>query len=126
MPGLRLWAEPGRALVAGAMSLVVQVQGRRGGMLFINDGVYGSLSDAGAPGFRYPARLLRPSAAPLEDVGFFGPTCDSVDRMAGPFPLPADVQEGDWIELAQLGAYGACLRTGFNGLGQGVTVEVRV
>jgi len=125
IPGLRLWAEPGRALVAGAMSLVVQVQGRRGGMLFINDGIYGSLSDAGAPGFRYPARLLRASAAPLEDVGFFGPTCDSADRMAGPFPLPADADEGDWIEIGQLGAYGACLRTGFNGLGQGVTVEVR-
>jgi ornithine decarboxylase len=125
IPGLRLWAEPGRALVAGAMSLVVQVQGRRGRMLFINDGIYGSLSDAGAPGFRYPARLLRASAAPLEDVGFFGPTCDSADRMAGPFPLPADADEGDWIEIGQLGAYGACLRTGFNGLGQGVTVEVR-
>jgi ornithine decarboxylase len=125
IPGLRLWAEPGRALVAGAMSLVVRVQGRRGRMLFINDGIYGSLSDAGAPGFRYPARLLRASAAPLEDVGFFGPTCDSADRMAGPFPLPADADEGDWIEIGQLGAYGACLRTGFNGLGQGVTVEVR-
>jgi ornithine decarboxylase len=107
------------------MSLVVRVQGRRGRMLFINDGIYGSLSDAGAPGFRYPARLLRASAAPLEDVGFFGPTCDSADRMAGPFPLPADADEGDWIEIGQLGAYGACLRTGFNGLGQGVTVEVR-
>jgi ornithine decarboxylase len=125
MPGLKLWAEPGRALVAGAMSLVVQVQGRRGRMLFINDGIYGSLSDAGLPGFRYPARLLRPSTALLEDVGFFGPTCDSADRMEGPFPLPADAAEGDWIEIGQLGAYGACLRTGFNGLGQGITVEVR-
>ncbi len=125
LPNLRLWAEPGRALAAGAMSLVVQVQGRRGGMLFINDGIYGSLSDAGAPGFRYPARLLRASTAPVQDFGFFGPTCDSADRMAGPFPLPADVREGDWIEIATLGAYGACLRTGFNGLGQGMTVEVR-
>jgi len=125
IPGLRLWAEPGRALVAGAMSLVVQVQGRRGRMLFINDGIYGSLSDAGAPGFRYPARLLRASVAALEDTGFFGPTCDSADRMAGPFPLPSDAREGDWIEIGQLGAYGVCLRTGFNGLGQGVTVEVR-
>jgi len=125
IPGLRLWAEPGRALVAGAMSLVVQVQGRRDGMLFINDGIYGSLSDAGAPGFRYPARLLRTSASPLAAFGFFGPTCDSADRMAGPFLLPSDAREGDWIEIATLGAYGACLRTGFNGLGQGMTVEVR-
>ena len=125
MPGLTLWAEPGRALVAAGMSLVVQVQGRREAMLFINDGIYGSLSDAGAPGFRYPTRLLRDSAAPLEEVGFFGPTCDSADRMAGPFLLPADAREGDWIEVGQLGAYGACLRTLFNGFDRGLTVEVR-
>ena len=120
MPGLRLWAEPGRALVAAGMSLVVQVQGRRDRMLFINDGIYGSLSDAGLPGFRYPTRLLRESAAPIEEVGFFGPTCDSADRMAGPFLLPADAREGDWIEVGQLGAYGACLRTLFNGFDRGV------
>jgi ornithine decarboxylase len=125
LPGLRLWAEPGRALVASGMSLVVQVQGRRGHMLFINDGIYGSLSDAGAPGFRYPVRLLRQSGAALEEVGFFGPTCDSADRMAGPFLVPADACEGDWLEIGQLGAYGACLGTGFNGFGRGVVLEVR-
>jgi len=103
----------------------VQVQGRRGHMLFINDGIYGSLSDAGAPGFRYPVRLLRQSGAALEEVGFFGPTCDSADRMAGPFLVPADACEGDWLEIGQLGAYGACLGTGFNGFGRGVVLEVR-
>jgi len=34
------------------------------------------------------------------------------------------MREGDWIELGQLGAYGACLRTGFNGFGQADLVEV--
>ena len=125
LPGLRLWAEPGRALVASGMSLVVQVQGRRGQMLFINDGIYGSLSDAGVPGFRYPVRLLRHSDAALEEVGFFGPTCDSADRMAGPFLVPADAREGDWLEIGQLGAYGACLGTAFNGFGRVGTFEVR-
>jgi ornithine decarboxylase len=121
-----LWCEPGRALVAAAQSLVVQVQARRGAMLYINDGVYGCLSDAGALGFRYPCRLIkargqsrgRPAA-----FGFFGPTCDSLDRMRGPFLLPDDVAEGDWIEIGQLGAYGACLRTGFNGFGDVVAIE---
>ena len=56
----RLWAEPGRALVAGGASVVVQVQQRRGDALHVNDGVYGSLADAGALGFRYPVRLVRP------------------------------------------------------------------
>ena len=59
MPGLALWAEPGRALVASGTAIVVQVQLRRGTALYINDGVFGSLSDAGPPGFRYPTRLLR-------------------------------------------------------------------
>jgi len=128
LPGARLWAEPGRALVAAGGSVVVQVQARRGGALYINDGVYGSLADAGTLNFRYPARLIRPDGvAPSEmETGFslFGPTCDSADTMRGPFFLPEDVQEGDWIEIGQLGAYGACLRTGFNGFDRARIVEV--
>jgi ornithine decarboxylase len=104
--------------------VVVQVQLRRGETLYINDGVYGSLSDAGAPGFRFPARLIRHSAAPSADFALFGPTCDSADRMAGPFRLPADIREGDWIEIGQLGAYGAALRTGFNGFDRARVIEV--
>jgi len=129
LPDVRLWAEPGRALVAGGTSVVVQVQQRRGDALYINDGVYGSLADAGALGFRYPVRLIRPEGpVPSEaTIGFslFGPTCDSADRMHGPFVLPADTAEGDWIEIGQLGAYGACLRTAFNGFDRARLVEVR-
>jgi len=130
LPGtVRLWAEPGRALVAGGGSLVVQVQLRRGDTLFVNDGVYGSLSDAGALGFRFPTRRIRlgeadGAEAPLADFALFGPTCDSADRMRGPFRLPADMREGDWVEIGQLGAYGACLRTQFNGFGRFDLVEV--
>jgi ornithine decarboxylase len=122
--GMMLWAEPGRALVAGGASVVVQVQHRRGEALFVNDGVYGALSDAGVPGFRFPVRLLRDSDAATTDFAFFGPSCDSADHMKGPFPLPADVREGDWIEVGQLGAYGGCLRTAFNGFDQAALVEV--
>ena len=127
--GARLWAEPGRALVAGGGSVVVQVQLRRGDALYVNDGVYGSLSDAGRPGFRFPARRIaadRPPRddAPVREFLLFGPTCDSADRMQGPFLLPDDIDEGDWIELGQLGAYGACLRTRFNGFDGTLTAEV--
>jgi ornithine decarboxylase len=128
MPGVKLWAEPGRALVAGGGSVVVQVQLRKGHMLYVNDGVFGSLADAGALGFRFPARLIRPNSpvTPEADTAFslFGPTCDSSDIMRGPFMLPADVAEGDWIEIGQLGAYGACLRTAFNGFDRATLVEV--
>jgi ornithine decarboxylase len=123
---LRLWAEPGRRLVAGGSSVVVQVQLRRGAALYINDGIYGSLSDAGTLGWRFPARLLRPSASGAALIPFelFGPTCDSLDRMRGPFLLPDDVAEGDWIEIGQLGAYGTSLRTAFNGFDRARLVEV--
>ncbi len=126
---IRLWAEPGRALAASGGSVVVQVQLRRGNTLFINDGVYGDLSDAGALGFRFPARRIQLSEGyaghvDLVDFELFGPTCDSADHMRGPFRLPHDTDEGDWIELGQLGAYGACLRTGFNGFGDADLVEV--
>lgn len=126
--GVRLWAEPGRALVAGGTSVVVQVQCRRGDALYVNDGVYGALSDAGAPGFRFPHRLVRaggdPTAAVMRDFTLFGPTCDSSDVMRGPWTLPADVREGDWIEIGQLGAYGSALRTAFNGFDRALVAEV--
>jgi ornithine decarboxylase len=124
----RLWCEPGRALVAPGVSLVVQVIKRRGHELFINDGVYGSLSDAGVPAFQFPARMIRPSEpaseAPEQPFAFYGPTCDSADYMAGPFMLPADIKAGDWIELGQLGAYGSCLRTAFNGFDNARLIDV--
>jgi ornithine decarboxylase len=128
LPGAELWAEPGRALVAAGGSVVVQVQQRRGDALYVNDGVYGSLADAGALGFRYPVRLIRPDGpAPIavqRGFSLFGPTCDSADAMRGPFVLPADVAEGDWIEIGLLGAYGGCFRTAFNGFDRARMVEV--
>jgi ornithine decarboxylase len=127
MPEVKLWAEPGRALVAGGGSVVVQVQLRKGSMLYVNDGIFGTLADAGALGFRFPTRLIRAQAgdgAPHRAFSLYGPTCDSSDVMAGPFLLPDDVAEGDWIELGQLGAYGTCLRTAFNGFDRATLVEV--
>ncbi len=125
---VELWAEPGRALVAAGASVVVRVIHRRDRDLFVNDGIYGSLSDAGTPGFRFPVRLIprdgRLNAAPRASFRLFGPTCDSADRMDGPFELPEDAAEGDWIEVGQLGAYGTALRTAFNGFDRARLVEV--
>lgn len=113
-----LLCEPGRALVAEAGSTIVRVDLRKDDMLFINDGTYGSLFDAGTPNFNYPVRALRPGgsfSSELQAFGFYGPTCDSMDVMHGPFMLPSDITEGDWIEIGQLGAYGTSMRTQFNG-----------
>ncbi|ODU22145.1 MAG: decarboxylase [Sphingomonas sp. SCN 67-18] len=121
-----LWAEPGRALCAEYSSLVVRVEKRRGAELYINDGAYGALFDAAHVGWRFPVALLREPESEVRDMAFsfYGPTCDDLDHMAGPFLLPADVRAGDYIEIGMLGAYGCAMRTGFNGFGDVETVAV--
>ena len=120
-----LWCEPGRALCAEYNSLIVKVEKRRGDELYINDGAYGALYDAAHVGWRFPVRCLSEGRAPAEaGFSFYGPTCDDADFMEGPFLLPADIQAGDYIEIGMLGAYGAAMRTAFNGFGQGAVVEV--
>jgi ornithine decarboxylase len=121
-----LWAEPGRALCAEYSSLIVRVERRRGDELYINDGAYGALFDAAHLGWRFPVRALRESDS-HEDVvafSFYGPTCDDMDHMAGPFDLPADMDVGDYIEIGMLGAYGSAMRTAFNGFGSEQTAIV--
>ena len=114
-----LWCEPGRALCAEYASVLVRVEKRRGDELYINDGAYGALFDAAHIGWRFPVRLVREIASDARDVAFsfYGPTCDDLDHMAGPFHLPADVAAGDYVEIGMLGAYGCAMRTGFNGFG---------
>ena len=121
-----LWAEPGRALCAEYSSLIVRVEKRRGTELFINDGAYGALFDAAHIGWRFPVTLLREPESTVRDhpFSFYGPTCDDLDHMTGPFLLPADVQAGDYLEIGMLGAYGAAMRTQFNGFGSVETVVV--
>ncbi len=121
----RLICEPGRALVAEAESLIVKVDLRRGNELYINDGGYGVLYDSAQLGFIFPVRLLREGLDPNEllvPFEFWGPTCDSIDHMKGPFMLPASVREGDYIEIGNIGAYGRGLATRFNGYGEYIDV----
>jgi ornithine decarboxylase len=114
-----LWCEPGRALCAEYASVLVRVEKRRGDELYINDGAYGALFDAAHIGWRYPVRLIREGGSRVRPTqfSFYGPTCDDLDHMAGPFDLPGDVGPGDYIEIGMLGAYGCAMRTQFNGFG---------
>lgn len=125
----RIWCEPGRALVAESGSLLVRVEGRKKNMLYINDGTYGGLFDAGFPGFIYPTKTVRikgkdPLSLIQQPFGFYGPTCDSLDSMKGPFYLPENIAEGDYIEIGQLGAYSRSIRTEFNGFNKNLQIEV--
>ena len=102
-----LWCEPGRALCAEYNSMIVRVEKRRGNELYINDGAYGALYDAAHVGWRFPVRSL----------------ADDADYMEGPFTLPAGIKAGDYIEVGMLGAYGAAMKTAFNGFGQAEAIE---
>ena len=110
--------EPGRALVAESGSTIVKVNLRKKQKLYINDGTYGTLFDGGVPNIVYPSRLItngRMISKKMTAFDFYGPTCDSMDYMKGPFLLPNNIKENDYIELGQLGAYGLTFRTQFNG-----------
>ncbi|MGF1605736.1 MAG: type III PLP-dependent enzyme [Rhodothalassiaceae bacterium] len=119
LTGVALFSEPGRALVAESGSMLVKVELRKGDRLYLNDGTYGALFDAGRL-VRWPFPVRRVGyggSQTLQPFSFYGPTCDSLDSMDGPFHLPQDMAEGDWIEIGHLGAYGLAMRTQFNGFG---------
>ena len=126
---LEIICEPGRALVAESGSTIVRVNLRKKQKLYINDGTYGTLFDAGTPNIVYPSKMIKDSSnkiisKKLTAFDFYGPTCDSMDYMKGPFLLPNNVKENDYIELGQLGAYGLTFRTEFNGFFSNEIYEV--
>ena len=112
--------EPGRALVAESGSTIVRVNLRKKQKLYINDGTYGTLFDAGTPNIVFPSKMIKDNtnkiiSKKITAFDFYGPTCDSMDYMKGPFLLPNNIKENDYIELGQLGSYGLTFRTQFNG-----------
>ena len=54
----------------------------------------------------------------------YGPTCDPLDVLPGKLDLPAQLQEGDYLEFSSLGAYGSATATRFNGYGARSVVHV--
>jgi ornithine decarboxylase len=122
-----LMCEPGRAMVADGMSLIVQVQLRKNGQIYVNDGLYGGLSETKVANIMLPARAIRLDGSMSERPAPFivnGPTCDSIDVLPNPFQLPEDIREGDWIEFGQVGAYSNANATRFNGFFTDTFVEL--
>ena len=113
-----LMCEPGRAMVASGCTLLTQIQLRKDNKLYINDGVYQSLSETLMGKMKLPSRLINPAreiATEHQDFTILGPTCDNLDILPAPFYLPVDAEEGDWIEIGQTGAYSNSAATRFNG-----------
>ncbi len=123
-----LLCEPGRALVAESGSTIARVVLRKKQKIYINDGTYGSLFDAGVLNFVLPTRMIpngRITSKKINSYSLYGPTCDSSDFMKGPFVLPNNLKEGDYIEIGQLGAYSLTFRTKFNGFYSDQIYEVQ-
>ena len=122
-----LWCEPGRALIAEAVSVLTRVELVKGDAVYMNDGSYGTLFDMVHARWPFPMRVHRAGGEVSEQTAeyrLYGPTCDSIDSMPGPYTLPADIREGDVIEFGMLGAYGTAMATRFNGFGDVDTVKV--
>lgn len=126
-----IWSEPGRALSGTSAALVVRVELRKSDVLYINDGSFGNMFEVASMNWKNSAHVVRPArkgrkaaSKALAPFRFYGPTCDSVDYMPGPFMLPEDVCEGDWIVLSSMGAYMAASRSSFNGFYSDMQVEI--
>lgn len=123
-----LMAEPGRVMNAQTGSLVVQVILRKGNLLYINDGIYGGLFDA-CDLVKMPYRVRAINShkdfdEALTPFAFAGPTCDCLDMMQGPFLLPNNIDEGDYIEISNMGVYSESLRSNFCGFGDYEFTEI--
>ena len=122
LDGYQILSEPGRALVAESESLIVQVWARKDHALYISDGTYGCLFEGAKiyGGLSYPVVRIRDErevGGRLEAFTLWGPSCDSIDYLPGPFFLPHDTHEGDYIEIGLTGAYGRVSASNFNGFG---------
>ncbi|MFN3846532.1 MAG: type III PLP-dependent enzyme [Paracoccaceae bacterium] len=117
-----LVCEPGRALCGDAFTLAARVKALRDDShVFLNDGVYGSLTELPLIGVIDRIEVLSPDGVkrdgdPQQRI-VFGPTCDSVDRLPGEVPLPGDIAEGDFVIVHGMGAYSTVTNSRFNGFG---------
>jgi ornithine decarboxylase len=124
-----LVCEPGRAMVAESCTLATRVKALRpNGAVFLNDGIYGALSELRDICGNDRVHVVSPGGAkrigpPIERTAF-GPTCDSLDRLPEPIPFPSDMQEGDYVLFAGMGAYSLAIGTRFNGYGVGDPITV--
>lgn len=115
-PDIRVMAEPGRYLVSDAGYFVCRVIGTatRGGKRWMcwDAGLFGGIIET-TEGLRY--NILTERAGKAVPWSIAGPTCDSVDVCMRDEPFPEDMQEGDFIFIANAGAYTTAYASRFNG-----------
>jgi len=118
-----LVCEPGRALCGDAFTLAARVKAiRDDAHVFLNDGVYGTLTELPLIGVIDRIQVISPEGVLRKgkalDRIVFGPTCDSVDRLPGEIPLAGDMAEGDYLIWHGMGSYSVVTNSRFNGFGE--------
>lgn len=129
-PAPEIIAEPGRALVAEACSLITRVELRKAGnRLHINDGYYGGLIEQYFVSFHPPVQAYSPDGTLLTgdkaSFSIFGPTCDGIDQLKHAYQLPAAIKNGDYIVFGNMGAYSNACATQFNGIPPASFLQVK-
>src|SRR5262245_59116469 len=113
---VRVMAEPGRYFVSDAGYFVCRVVGTatRSGKrwMYWDAGVFGGVIET-TEGLRYDVQTDR--SGKLVPWNIAGPTCDSVDVCMRDELYPEDMQEGDFIYIANAGAYTTAYASNFNG-----------
>lgn len=121
---VQVLAEPGRFIVAGAVTSVASVMGQaeRDGEIwyYLDDGVYGTFSGIIFDHGDYPIVALKESTETFASV-LAGPTCDSIDVIAEPIMLPK-LDNGDLIVGQMMGAYASATATDFNFFKRATTI----
>ncbi|MDU8928421.1 type III PLP-dependent enzyme [Alisedimentitalea sp. MJ-SS2] len=125
----KLVCEPGRAMVAESFVLATRVKAlREDGAVFLNDGIYGALSELRDIGPTDRVLVVSPEGqdrrGALMPRMIFGPTCDSLDCLPAPVALPKDIREEDYVLFSGMGAYSLAIATAFNGYGPAQVVTL--
>jgi ornithine decarboxylase len=122
---IEILAEPGRFLVASAMTAVAQIIGKavRGGKLcyYLDDGVYHTFSGVIFDHCLYHLKSFK--GGPMQICSVFGPTCDALDTISLAEQLP-DLALGDYLYSENIGAYSSASSTHFNGFPPAKLVHV--
>lgn len=117
-PGLSLWLEPGRFLVAEAGVLLLRVtqRKRKGSLQYVGvDAGMNALIRPMLYGAWHPIANLSRWGEPTDLVAdVVGPICETGDVLGHARRLPAGTDEGDVVVVGTAGAYGSAMASTYN------------
>ena len=117
MPGVALWIEPGRYLVAAAGALIARVTQTKSKddvrYVGIATGMNSLIRPALYGAWHEIVNLTRLDEPATEIVNVVGPICESADFLGHDRLLPP-TREGDVLLIANAGAYGRAMSSHYN------------